>query len=193
MGTRHLVAVQIDNEYKVAQYGQWDGYPAGQGLVVLAFLTDMDRTKFEASVRACVWADQAYIDAMNDDCDIPRDAELVSYEKMAQQGEKYPHMCRDTGAGILTLVAQSDGLTLHNEIDFAKQSLFCEWAYVIDLDINSFEVYKGFNTSSVVEGRFVGPVEANGYGPVTMLKPYSLDSLPIPAQFIEDLKSLDDE
>lgn len=27
MGTRHLTAVVIDGDYKVAQYGQWDGYP----------------------------------------------------------------------------------------------------------------------------------------------------------------------
>ena len=26
MGTRNLTAVFMDGEYKVAQYGQWDGY-----------------------------------------------------------------------------------------------------------------------------------------------------------------------
>lgn len=31
MGTRNLTAVYIDGEYKVAQYGQWDGYPEGPG------------------------------------------------------------------------------------------------------------------------------------------------------------------
>ena len=30
MGTRHLIAVQLDGEYKIAQYGQWDGYPEGK-------------------------------------------------------------------------------------------------------------------------------------------------------------------
>lgn len=38
MGTRHLIAV-IDRKgtLKVAQYGQWDGYPSGQGVDVLKF------------------------------------------------------------------------------------------------------------------------------------------------------------
>lgn len=31
MGTRNLTAVYLDGQYKVAQYGQWDGYPEGQG------------------------------------------------------------------------------------------------------------------------------------------------------------------
>lgn len=38
MGTRHLIAAVIDGEYKIAQYGQWDGDPEGQGLTVLDFL-----------------------------------------------------------------------------------------------------------------------------------------------------------
>lgn len=31
MGTRNLTAVYLDGQYKVAQYGQWDGYPEGRG------------------------------------------------------------------------------------------------------------------------------------------------------------------
>ena len=27
MGTRNLTVVYLDGQYKVAQYGQWDGYP----------------------------------------------------------------------------------------------------------------------------------------------------------------------
>jgi len=37
MGTRHLICVVKGKEYIVAQYGQWDGYPTGQGIGVLNF------------------------------------------------------------------------------------------------------------------------------------------------------------
>lgn len=40
MGARNLTAVYLDGQYKVAQYGQWDGYPEGQGITVLTFLRD---------------------------------------------------------------------------------------------------------------------------------------------------------
>ena len=33
---------------------------------------------------------------------------------------------------------------LRNEITFAKDSLFCEWAYVVNLDTEMLEVYRGF-------------------------------------------------
>ena len=38
MGTRHLICVVSDNQYRIAQYGQWDGYPEGQGAAILEFL-----------------------------------------------------------------------------------------------------------------------------------------------------------
>lgn len=51
MGTRSLICVFKDGEYKVAQYSQWDGYPEGHGIGVLKFLTkEMDRNLFETKL-----------------------------------------------------------------------------------------------------------------------------------------------
>ena len=38
MGTRHLTCVVKDGEFKVAQYGQWDGYLNGQGKIICDFI-----------------------------------------------------------------------------------------------------------------------------------------------------------
>jgi hypothetical protein len=38
--------------------------------------------------------------------------------------------------------------------DFGYDSLFCEWAYVVDLDRKVLEVYEGFQTSKPKEGRW---------------------------------------
>ena len=47
MTTRSLTAVKVDGEYKIAQYGHYDGYPLGQGIYVLKFLLeDMKKDKF---------------------------------------------------------------------------------------------------------------------------------------------------
>ncbi|OBT59797.1 hypothetical protein VE03_10541, partial [Pseudogymnoascus sp. 23342-1-I1] len=38
LGTRNLVFVYYQSRFVLAQYGQWDGYPEGQGFTILAFL-----------------------------------------------------------------------------------------------------------------------------------------------------------
>jgi len=51
MGTRHLICVVLDNEYRVAQYGQWDGYLTGQGKEIVNFLLTCDLTKFKDKIK----------------------------------------------------------------------------------------------------------------------------------------------
>jgi len=40
MGTRNLTCVIKGGDFKVAQYGQWDGYPSGSGKDILEWLSD---------------------------------------------------------------------------------------------------------------------------------------------------------
>lgn len=40
MGTRNLTMMVIDGKFRIAQYGQWDGYPEGQGITILKFMRD---------------------------------------------------------------------------------------------------------------------------------------------------------
>ena len=43
MGTRNLtLVINQEGEKKVAQYGQWDGYPSGVGAGVLRFLKNKE-------------------------------------------------------------------------------------------------------------------------------------------------------
>lgn len=43
MGTRNLTMVKYNGEIKVAQYGQYDGYPSGQGLTALRLCRDKNK------------------------------------------------------------------------------------------------------------------------------------------------------
>lgn len=38
--------------------------------------------------------------------------------------------------------------------DFLKESLWCEYAYIVNLDNNTFEFYEGFNTNPNAKGRY---------------------------------------
>jgi len=181
MGTRHLIAVVVDGEFKVAQYGQWDGYPECAGVTVLEFCRELDVPAFAAKVRKASFYTKDELNGLQ--------AELEKFGESRFFGER-PALTRDTGAAVLALVAKSpDGIKLRNQLAFAGDSLFCEWAYVVDLDKGVLEVFKGFNQSPLVEGdRFFNMpgLEVNrGYHPVKLVKAFALDKLPTPKQFVK--------
>lgn len=192
MGTRNLTIVQQGGEYKVAQYGQFDGYPNGQGKTVLEFLRTWDRPAFEKKVAAASFMDAAALEALG---------EQIKAEKLEDiWPDKWPELSRNPAAKILQLIAdRPPGIKLKNTIAFAGDSVMCEWAYVIDLDSGKLEVLKGFNKTPLVEGdRFFGVPDLESahnkeYHPVRKVAIYDLAALPTLEEMRKDCEGQDDE
>ena len=94
------------------------------------------------------------------------------------------------------------GPYLEDNINFAADSLCCEWAYVIDLDKRTFEVYEGFNQEPLTEDdRFFFLEEKSNkehrgedqYHPVKLVKSWSLDELPTEEEFLNAFKEEEEE
>ena len=180
MGTRHLIAVQKNNEYKVAQYGQWDGYLSGQGNSILNFFNQNDLEAFRAKVDNCFFGTQDQINEVYAPY-TNGDGWMTMEQSNAFKKSEFAHLSRDTGADILDVIVKSNGpLMLSDQIDFANDSLFCEYAYVIDLDKDILEVYQGFNTEPLPEGaRFTGVAKEDGdYQAVKLAASFPLANLP---------------
>ncbi|WP_437609606.1 hypothetical protein [Erwinia sp. V71] len=194
MGTRHLTCVVKDGEYKVAQYGQWDGYPSGQGVDALDFLRNMGRDKFLTSLAATYQPTEEQIAAWWKEVghDIGSNDGWVSHDISKKYKDKHPSLSRDAGAKILQMIQDaSEPVPLNLYLTFAAESLFCEWAYVVDFDKNTFEVYEGFNKQPLAKSeRFYGLTsdDSSGYEPVKLKKAYSLDELPTQEEFLAELE-----
>jgi hypothetical protein len=158
-------------KWYIAQYGQSDGYPDGQGVKIVKFLSvarNIDNLK--AGLEHHIYEPtQEELDAIWAECDAwdrNRSAQDLPYEyNMFGIQQLYPSMARGTSAGILGIIARAglpkeeDGTEvspeggaeekpekktpLQLELGFANDGLFCEWAYVVDLDKEVFEVYGG--------------------------------------------------
>jgi hypothetical protein len=206
MGTRNLTMVISKGETKVAQYGQWDGYPSGQGATILNFLTFLGTDKnskdkilkehkendwarnnvkeflklknlsietFKESLESLSFFSEEEIDLIDED-----------FDKSLKQR---PYLSRNTASEILWQIAEGKVDKLISQEAFAGDSLFCEWAYVIDLDKNTFEVYRGFNTTKIDETErfFYLQEESEEYKPVTLLESYDLNNLPTLDEFLK--------
>lgn len=201
MGTRHLTCVVKDGEYKVAQYGQWDGYPSGQGTEILSFLREeLNRDTFLANLAQTLQPTDEQIKAwwLEVGHDIEKSDGFVDVSISKQYGKNRPSLSRDTGSKVLGLIQNaSEPVPLNLYKDFAADSLFCEWAYVIDFDKNTFEVFEGFNQEPLAEGeRFYG-VTCDGcnknYHPVRLKRTYYLDALPTEEEFLSELEPTEED
>lgn len=204
MGTRHLICVVKDNEYKVAQYGQWDGYPSGQGLDILRFLKfEYNEEKFKEGMSLIKFGTPDELNQQWVNCGANPNDEWVSFEISKIHASKYPENSRDTGSKILEIVQSvKDSLVLKNSLEFAKDSLFCEYGYVIDLDKNVFEIYEGFSRNPLDKNErffFNGEKlqtnykEEYEYYPIRFVKSYPLDKLPSEKDFLNELETNEEE
>ena len=153
MGTRHLTTVVKNGEYKVAQYGQWDGYPSGQGVTVCKFLQkEMDRAKFEKALSECRFISGDERRSKWVECGADPNSDMVTMDVSNRFKESFPELHRDTGAEILGLIQDARKRELENDLDFAYDGLMCEWVYVLNMDNDTLEIHKGFSKEPLEDG-----------------------------------------
>ena len=204
MGTRNLTVVYSNGEYKVAQYGQFDGYPEYLGVQLLAYLKGINREILETSIDKCSYLSKAELEML--DKSIKSALEDNSHFEWQRF---YPELSNSTGGDILGAIVFKHKNKLKNSLEFAANSLYCEWAYVIDLDKNTFEIYKGFNSIPLTDkDRFyflmeeaekiikerkrlaIKPDRIDTYYPVKKIKEYDLNNLPDKEKFVEEIDSI---
>lgn len=143
MSTRGATGFVADGKWYVT-YNHSSSYPSWLGMRVLEFckeITDWEKVKKNVCKVNLV-----------DENSKPTPYQIRKYKKYANtrvsEQTLYDWYCllRDLqGAGILREVADGNVSHMIDGHTFLKDSLFCEWAYIIDLDEMVLRVYKGFN------------------------------------------------
>ncbi len=183
MGSRNLTCVVLDGEIKVAQYGQWGAYPDGQGATIYNFLKELDANNGLSAFKTKVSALR------------PASEEEIQ-EAVNRAPATIPQFHRGGGADILAMIADGKVDRVELATSFAADSLFCEWAYVVDLDRKILEVYKGFVKEPHNQGRFAkmsldSETEArrdpDTYYPVKEVARFRIDGLPKNLETFVDL------
>ena len=136
MGTRNLTKViDANGELKVAQYGQWDGYPSGQG--INALLHAYNYRQIENKLGNVYFLTNEEMDNINS---------LLSASNKPIS-ELYPTLSRDTCADILGYVAwATERIPLVDSSDFESDELFCEAVYTLNFQTKEFVSTYGGHT-----------------------------------------------
>jgi len=117
MGTRHLQTVIDKNGKKrVNQYGQWDGYPSGQGLDVLNYLKTGDLEQYQKNLQ------QLKKITKKQDAMVEADPNWEMH---------YPYLSRDCGSKIHNMIEMGTVEFVHH-ISESEAQKWCEGFYTID-------------------------------------------------------------
>lgn len=190
MGTRGFIGFVVDGREKIA-YNHFDSYPEGLGAQALTWVraASQDMETLRQQVRGL---------RMVTDADEPtqEDADRLEPWTDLRVGERsadswYCLLRRtqgDPGAMLLAGV-------IEDACGFPADSLFAEWGYVVDLDAETFEVYKGFQKEPHDKGRFADrksdAIETTYY-PVALVATWPLNDLPSDDVFVKTFQSDDD-
>jgi hypothetical protein len=188
MGTRGAFGVIIGEKEKIG-YNQFDSYPSGKGIENLRWLREAKLGDVRRAAAVCNLVDDSTPPT-------PADVEwLKSVTDLAvsnQSTDDWYCLTRETHGDIEAMLSCG---YIHDFHEFPLESLFCEWAYIVDLDANVFEVYEGFQQKKHREGRFADRAKKpRGWEPayqgdvfwypVKLIASYPLDDLPSDEEFL---------
>jgi hypothetical protein len=202
MSTRGLIGFVLHNETK-ATYNHSDSYPGGLGLEMLRF------ARTASSYGQAHHAGTSTLKQQVKNLKVVREDSTPTAEQIAALSE-YMNTIVSSGQAtewyVLLRGTQGDPAKMleagyiTDGFDFGKDSLFCEWGYVIDLDAGTLDVYEGFNQTGKTEGIWAifggtelpvpgggSPSTARpepGYGPITRVASFPLDKLPTDQEFL---------
>lgn len=163
MSTRGAVGFVVDGKLKLA-YNHSDSYPSGLGQDVVDFLITLFNGPdfvMQESYALNMEALKEKVRALKIAKGKPTEADKKHYAPHADLGvsnqslDDWYCLLRNF-QGVDGLKAIVGGILKHTDDanTFPENSLFCEWAYVIDLDGKALEVYQGFQSKPHAKGRF---------------------------------------
>lgn len=164
MGTRGAYGFRIDEQDKLT-YNHWDSYPEGLGKVIVEFCRNLNKkslSTLKKKVRAL---------SLVDPDSKPTKAEIKHYNKFADTtvssgstDEWYVLLRELQGGKMLPHILNGTLKHMIENNDFIRDSLFCEYAYVIDLDRDVIEFYQGFQHRPDTTNRYGRKATPNGTG-----------------------------
>jgi hypothetical protein len=196
MGTRGAIGFR-SNERDYIAYNHFDSYPSGLGVEFLNQARNLAKLK-PATIRRKISGLQVI--TKNGRKPTPAEQKKLApwSDFTVNGGQKDDWYCllrKAQGSLPETLKAGFMG----DNASFLANSLFCEWAYIINFDNRTIEIYKGFNKKPNGKGRYAKLVDdyqatkeggPEFYG-VVLVNSYSLDDLPSDEDFLKAMKKFD--
>lgn len=194
MGTRGALGFRV-NEQDHITYNHFDSYFSGLGKDVLNWL----RAELAAGEEAAIKERAAELRHVDENAS-PTAEDFVQFQHlhdgMVSSGTDWYSLLRGMQGDPAAILAAGVMTDAHK---FMADSLFCEYAYIVNFDTRELEVYQGFQRKAHKAGRYAAAVKKprgwkpkyegqDFYYPVKLVAAYSFDQLPTDFSELEKME-----
>jgi len=173
VGTRGLIGVRLDGKDYLT-YNHFDSYPSGLGVAAVLAVDEMDED-------LDYWKDLTRRVKVVNPTDVPAMEELQNHVSLWEKDceappTEYYDFLHPLQGDIKAMLRMG---ILIDSGEFINDSLFCEWAYILNLDTRTLEVYHGWQNQKGV-GRYAAAADKpdeNGYWPCSLVAEILFDNV----------------
>lgn len=177
MGTRGLYGIRLGNADKCT-YNHWDSYPACLGRKILYFCATHSEEQIIQLYNLI-----KLVDEKNPPTENQKKICIDKGYYNGYVGEKTPDdwycLLRNLQGNIDAwdkAIEKDVHIYMIDNVDFIKDSLFCEYAYIINLDTHCLEFWQGFQKEPSEDNRY-GTGTIDGYYPCKLFGEYLLENI----------------
>lgn len=183
MGTRGCYGFRKNGVDKLT-YNHWDSYPDCLGRTMVEFCKETSITELNEIFDRIVLVNEG---------DKPTQSQINECMKYyngnvsTQTEDDWYCLLRETQGQ--PNVYKGELKYMIDNCGFIKDSLFCEYAYIVNLDTNCLEFYVGFQKEPYTSNRYVTE-KIEGYYPCKMVSYYPLDSEYTVQDIVDDMNKM---
>ena len=186
MGTRGIFGLYKDGKTKVT-YNHLDSYPSYLGVNFLKDIKEYTVKEISKAFDRIILVDE---DKKPTKEQIKQCKKFCNMSVSNQSETDWYCLLRNAQGNIKAWLDGEIDYMIDNQ-DFLKDSLFCEWGYIVNLDESVLEIWKGYNKGITKNRYVIDKVEDHGYGNSVLIKKYPLNDLSSAQEFIEFLEQAD--
>lgn len=175
MGTRGTYGIRHKGRDYIA-YNHFDSYPSELGRIMVETVGKLQAVGLDEARKRVELMRVIDKKTKPTRTDVARLAKWTDLSVSNQSPSDWYCLTRGMQGDIMASL--ESGYWPNDSSGFMRDSLFCEWAYIINLDDEVLEVYKGFNQNIAAPGRYTGTLNKDhGYCGVALVGKFPMASV----------------
>lgn len=178
MGTRGLFGLRKNNKDKTT-YNHFDSYPSCLGEEMVEYVKNHSKEKMTALYDKLIMVDGEFNTSQFTEEQKERYKEFIKKNKDEIDAEENMSMywfLREFQGKLYKYDEYPEIDLMLDESWFIKDSLSCEWAYIINLDTEKLEIWEGWQEKPQENNRY-GIEKDNGFYPCALVKEIDIEKI----------------